>query len=153
MKKKSREESLLSGAREFCSTKGLNFTPMRQRVYLEIARHESIGAYEAAHNLSSSNKQINAVSVYRALEFLISADLVYKINSNKKYAISNIAEPKQHNINLVLICKNTGSISQIHSVELDKYIKNLTQSIGFDMTRAILEIEGDGRSVRREARG
>ncbi|NIX76032.1 transcriptional repressor [Microvirga terricola] len=122
----------------------MNFTPMRQRVYREIAVNGSIGAYEIAHNLSSLGKQVNVTSIYRALDFLLSGGLIYKVNLSKKFAVAPLAEAVPSAVNMVLICKATGLVTKVYSSELEEHIAQLTRKMGFSMTRAVVEIEGDG---------
>ncbi|MGO4705901.1 Fur family transcriptional regulator [Microvirga sp. 2MCAF38] len=148
MSKNSKKDVQLGEAREFCLEKGLNFTPMRQWVYREIAMHGSLGAYEIADHLSSGGLQINAVSVYRALEFLMEAGLVYKINSHKKYAISPLNDIDASNtISVVLVCTQTGAAMKYSSAALAECISRMATEIGFKISRAVVEVEGDGRSM------
>lgn len=148
MDKIAKEDAQLNEAREYCLEKGLNFTPMRQRVYREIAKHGSIGAYEIARRLSSSKLQINAVSVYRVLDFLLEVGLVYKINSSKKYAIAPLKGiDEADKVSIVLVCTKTGAATKYHSEALTECISNFTAEIGFDMSRVVVEIEGDGSAM------
>lgn len=149
----TKEDARLNEAREFCLEKGLNFTPMRQRVYREIAKHGSIGAYEIARRLSSSKLQINAVSVYRVLDFLLEVGLVYKINSCKKYAVSPLKGiDDTEKVSVVLVCTKTGAATKYQSEALTECIANFTAGIGFDMSRVVVEIEGDGRLMHKNLR-
>lgn len=140
------EERMIQKARRICAANQLIFTPSRESVYREVLKHGSIGAYEIAEQLSKV-RRTNATTVYRALDFLLEAGLIYKILSNKKYAATRFESTVRTSpVNLIVICKTTGEVSELHSRALNTLLASITDEAGFDMTRATVEIEGSIRA-------
>lgn len=145
--KKTTANTYLEAARTACLERGLNLTPLRQRVYREIISSGSIGAYDIAERLRTPNQRANAVTVYRALEFLLDVGLVYKINSTKKYAATPLDSlNKSKNFSFVIVCEKTGASVKIESRELNDFILRLTKEAGFKMTQATVEVVGSSCS-------
>jgi Fur family transcriptional regulator, zinc uptake regulator len=145
MVKAQLEKELLQKARKICAVNNLIFTPLRESVYREILKHESVGAYEIAERLNKVQRT-NVATVYRALDFLLEAGLIYKILSNKKFAATRSdGGSRVSSVNLIMICKTTGEISKLHSRALNNLLASITDEAGFDMTGATVEIEGSLR--------
>ena len=68
-------------AEKICRLKGLRFTAQRRRV-LELVwkSHRPIGAYDILDQLKADGHSAAPPTVYRALEFLIEADLVHRLD-------------------------------------------------------------------------
>ena len=75
-------QQALDTAANLCEQRGLNLTPIRRRV-LEIVwrSHEPIGAYQILAELAKERDKAAPPTVYRALDFLIDAGLVHRIES------------------------------------------------------------------------
>jgi heat-inducible transcriptional repressor len=73
-------------AAEVCEQRGLKLTPLRLRV-LELVweRHAPIGAYDILDKLSQEGLGSAPPTVYRALNFLIDAGLVHRIDTLNAY--------------------------------------------------------------------
>lgn len=122
----------------------MNLTLKRQRVW-EILLHSEkpLSAYEITDvfNLQFS-ASIMAMSVYRILEFLESANLVYHLHSANKYIANRKPEeqPAAPAI-LFLICKNCQQVRQSALPEScrDLLISHI-ESACFDTCHAHLEV-------------
>jgi len=69
-------------AEKLCQERGLRFTSIRCRV-LELVwgSHKPIGAYDILEVLGKESESAAPPTVYRALEFLIEAGLVHRLDS------------------------------------------------------------------------
>ena len=74
-------EAILT-AELLCRDRGLRFTAIRRRV-LELVwdSHKPIGAYDILEILGKESSSAAPPTVYRALEFLIEAGLVHRLDS------------------------------------------------------------------------
>lgn len=127
-----------------CKDKGINLTLKRQRVWeILLNSDKPLSAYEITDvfNLHFS-ASIMAMSVYRILEFLESANLVYHLHSANKYiANRKPGDPPEAPAILFLICKNCQQVTQNSLPEpcrevLTSHIENAR----FDTRHAHLEV-------------
>ena len=72
----------LRTAEKVCKERGLQLTAIRRRV-LELiwARHAPIGAYDILASLKKGEGALAPPTVYRALDFLMDAGLIHRIDT------------------------------------------------------------------------
>jgi Fur family zinc uptake transcriptional regulator len=104
-------ESTLKKAETICKTKGYRFTATRQEVLSIIAQHSyAIKAYDILEIMSKKHGSTKPPTVYRALEFLIDAGFVHKIESLNAY--SSCSQPHQHPHCHLLVCNQCGVVNE-----------------------------------------
>ncbi|WP_420855612.1 Fur family transcriptional regulator [Vibrio maerlii] len=117
-----------------------------RRVVLGSLLHakKPLSAYELMDYCASTfEHSLQAMSVYRALEFLESEHLVHKLNtSNKFVACSHIAQSHEHGVAQFLICSKCDKIAeqQIDPILIDALTKHARKQ-GFTLIQPQLEIE------------
>ena len=131
----------LRNANELCSARGLNLTPVRRRV-LEIVwrAHEPIGAYEILAELAKERDKAAPPTVYRALEFLIDAGLVHRIDSLN--AFIGCDEPARAHIAQFLVCRKCHRVVEIDDPEINRLLAEKSLAAGFRIEPTSLEIKG-----------
>lgn len=131
----------LAAAVELCATRELNLTPVRRRV-LEIVwrAHEPIGAYDILAELSKERDKAAPPTVYRALEFLMGAGLVHRIDSLN--AFLGCDAPGHAHVAQFLVCRACHRVAEIDDPALNRVLAEKSRSMGFRIEPTSLEIKG-----------
>ena len=137
-------QKLISSATQRCLQHGERLTHKREQILrclLEADR--PLSAYEIMDNLHNyHNTSIQAMSIYRILDFLLNRKLVHKLQLTSKYvACSHIACSHEHRLSQFLICARC---SRVKEISIDKtLIENLQSAIlraGYCFTGSQLEL-------------
>ncbi|WP_338517772.1 Fur family transcriptional regulator [Alteromonas gracilis] len=135
-----------------CNTTGLVLTKIRQRI-LSILVDSSVPL--SAYDIVSVYKEvyaenIQAMTVYRVLDYLSNADLTHRLNYNNKYvSCSHLSCCDEHGMSQFFICTKC---NKVHESPLDDAIIALIQrhasDIGHEVVTPHLEVEGICESCR-----
>lgn len=128
-------------AADLCQQRGLNLTPVRRRV-LEIVwrAHVPIGAYEILAELAKERDKAAPPTVYRALEFLIDAGLVHRIDSLN--AFMGCGEPATPHIAQFVVCRKCHRVAEIDDPAINALLAEKSRAIGFRIEPTSLELKG-----------
>lgn len=135
-------QAIVARAERVCAEKRLHLTPWRRRVLEELADGAPpLGAYDIIERLGRE-RRVAPISVYRALEFLISAGLVHKIASRNSYV------PCHHSHRLsestvFLVCKLCGSVEERSSAAVAKSLGATARAAKFKLQSRSVELEGE----------
>jgi Fur family transcriptional regulator, zinc uptake regulator len=130
---------------EAASTRGLRLTPARVRVLdLLSEAHRAMGAYELLDSLREAGLGSQPPVIYRALDFLIEAGFVHKIERLNAYiaCCHPGQEPGGDHGACFLICSRCRTVAEIEDGALDIALAQAAAGHGFAMRRTMLEIEG-----------
>jgi len=135
----------MATAEELCRERGLRFTALRRRV-LELiwVSHKPVGAYDILDSLNQSGKRAAPPTVYRALGFLIEADLVHRLNSLN--AFIGCADPRHSHSGQFLICRDCLSVAELDDHDISTLVLTKASGLGFSAVDQMLEIQGLCRS-------
>jgi Fur family transcriptional regulator, zinc uptake regulator len=124
-----------------CRQKGLRFTRMRRRV-LELVwdSHKPVGAYEILDSLNGSGQKAAPPTVYRALDFLIEADLVHRLDSINAYI--GCPDPGTSHTGQFLICRACRSVAELDDADINLLVERKVTDLGFSAIHQTLEIQG-----------
>ncbi len=127
-------------ARKAFEAKGLKLTPLRQAVFQEIAAsHRAIGAYEVLDKLATRGDRLAPISVYRAIDALVSAGIVHRFESrNAFFACRGGHEMRQ----LVLACETCGRVAEVDGDKVFAAIDTSAGSAAFSPKGAVVEVWG-----------
>jgi len=132
---------LLRHAEQLCIKAGVRLTEQR-RAILEIigSSHKATGAYDVLETMARQGRRTAPVTVYRALDFLMSVGLVHRISSLNAF----IACHHSHGANPVqlLICKICGAVGELEESSVTKAIKTAAVRAGFAMEEPMVEVTG-----------
>ena len=133
----------LMRAQEVCRGRGERLTPIRSLVLSALyTDHRPLSAYDLIDRLASGDGQKRAaVSVYRALDFLIAQGLAHRIESRNAF----IACPLDHgpeDLVLFMICTQCGGVDEVHAPELVQTLDQIAQRQSFSPQVRILELSG-----------
>ncbi len=137
----------LRTAEELCRERGLRFTPIRRRV-LELvwASHKPIGAYDILGALNENGRKAAPPTVYRALEFLIEADLVHRLDSLNAFV--GCPDPSGSHAGQFLICRGCRSVAELDDADINGLVRHKAAQLGFSSVQQMLEIQGLCRECR-----
>jgi Fur family transcriptional regulator, zinc uptake regulator len=132
----------LARAEEACGERGLRLTPLRRRV-LEIlaASHALLGAYDIVEKLKKSKEPAPAMSVYRALDFLLSEGLAHRIESKNAFLACTHGHDSE-DIVLFMLCERCGTVAEVTSSALGRDLAQAAKSASFSPKAPVLEVSG-----------
>lgn len=139
----------LERAEKVCRDRGLRLTGLRQRV-LELVwgSHKPVGAYEILGSLNREGRRTAPPTVYRALEFLIEADLVHRLDSLNAFV--GCPDPGSSHTGQFLICRQCRSVAELDDPDIDALVGKKAGALGFTAVRQMVEIQGLCRDCRQQ---
>jgi len=138
---------LLADAERLCAARGLSFTPLRREVFELVCRHANpVGAYELLDDLKAVRDTAAPVTVYRALDFLVSAGLVHRLAALNAYTACQGHEPGHSG--LLLVCGSCSNVIELEDVELVRSIARSAAEARFETAPEPVEVRGICRACR-----
>ena len=124
-----------------CEQQGLKLTKIRRQV-LEIvwSQHHPIGAYDVLQKLQEAGHKPAPPTAYRALDFLVHAHLIHRIESLNAYI--GCPSPNHSHQCQFFICSDCGNIAELNSKEISSALASGAESLGFKARQPIIEIHG-----------
>jgi Fur family zinc uptake transcriptional regulator len=131
----------LAAARELCARRGERFTELRGRV-LELVwdSHRPIGAYAVLGRLKADGRSAAPPTVYRALEFLMDAGLVHRIESLNAFV--GCAHPGERHASQFLICRTCGTAQELDEPAVGAALAQAADKRGFKVEQRVVELSG-----------
>ncbi len=132
----------LEHAERICGERAQKLTPMRRQVLQALlASHRPLGAYEIIDALAESMPRPAPITVYRALDFLMTNGLVHRIESRNAY----LACAHDHDsaaLVAFLICDRCGSVGEIPAAPVAQSLTAAVRASGFAPKLSVVEITG-----------
>ncbi|MDT0618812.1 transcriptional repressor [Salinisphaera sp. P385] len=131
----------LDHADRLCAERGLRLTPIRRRV-LELvwSNHKPSKAYDLLNRIRDEHHAAAPPTVYRALDFLLDAGLVHRIESLNAFVGCDgdhgRAPPK------FLICQACDHVAELAGGHVDEAIDRATEAVGFQVQGSVVELRG-----------
>ncbi len=141
--RKAHADAIIARAEALCAARGARLTPVRRAVLAElVADHRPLGAYDLVERVSKrEGRRLSPISVYRALDFLVEADIVHRLSSRNAF----IACPHQHDVGapvVFLICEACGGVDEVMSSSIAEALNGAAAALGFRAERRMIEISG-----------
>jgi len=135
------QSKAMESAKEQCLKQGLRLTPIRVQV-LEIiwASHNPIGAYDVLNKLQENGHKPAPPTAYRALDFLVSANLIHRIESLN--AFIGCPSPHDQHQYQFYICKECGHIAEVNSSSVVNALSNAAKELNFKIQQPVIEVHG-----------
>ncbi len=133
----------LAAAERIAQERGLNLTAMRHDV-LEVlsASPKPLGAYDIIALLPERKGRKPApILVYRALDFLIEAGFVHRIQSRNAF-FACVHSHKPSDLVVLMICESCGCASEAGSGEVRQALDTLAGHTGFSPASRVVEMFG-----------
>ncbi|HQT61001.1 MAG: transcriptional repressor [Acidiphilium sp. 37-67-22] len=139
-------ERRLDEAAAACAAAGRQLTRQRRAVLgLILAAEGPLTAYELLDRLRESHRGATPATIYRALEFLIAADLVHKVESLSAYvSCADPAGEAQGHTHAAqfFICRQCGAVAELEDEAVAAALEAAAARIGFAAGSAIVEVGG-----------
>lgn len=143
---------LLREAEETCRVTGLALTPLRRRVFAELAAAGGpLGAYDLVERLGRE-RRIAPISVYRALDFLIETGLIHRIATRNTYLPCHHVH-ETHDQTVFLVCTSCGGVDEVSAPTVARELDGTAAAAGFTPGRRAVEVEGECASCRGDEAG
>jgi Fur family zinc uptake transcriptional regulator len=140
----------LKAAEESCRQRGLRLTPIRRQVLEALyATHRPLSAYDIIERIGPQDgRRLAPISIYRALDFLLEAGFVHRLESRNAF----IACPAAHapgDVVVFMICEHCGGVDEAVSEELQSALSRLSRAQGFSPSSQFIEVAGACAHCRR----
>ncbi|MFQ6022116.1 MAG: Fur family transcriptional regulator [Acidiferrobacterales bacterium] len=131
----------VASAQTTCEKRGLRLTKLRRRV-LELVwrRHMPMKAYDILDQLRKEGRAAAPPTVYRALDFLLEAGLVHRIESLNAFV--GCGGPGTPHSGQFLICRRCRAVAEIDAPAVAKALVMGAERLGFQADRQTIEIKG-----------
>ncbi len=131
----------LETAEKRCRERGLRFTALRRQVLrLVWDSHKPVGAYDILDSLKQDGKKAAPPTVYRALDFLIDADLVHRLDSLNAFV--GCPDPSSSHQGQFLICRGCRTVAELDDAKINSLVQDVAADLGFSAEQQMLEIQG-----------
>ncbi len=131
----------LAAAEDICAAQSVKLTDLRRRV-LELiwSGHQPVRAYDLLDRLRGKRRGAAPPTVYRALDFLLDAGLIHRIESLNAYV--GCGEPATSHGGQFLICGDCGRVAELDDDGISRRLKARARDLGFSVHRQTIEIMG-----------
>lgn len=132
----------LDRAQAAFEAKGLRLTDLRRRVFQEIAgSHHAVGAYDILDRLGKQGDRLAPISVYRAIDALLSAGVIHRLESkNAFFACYSPHAGERHQ--LILACEQCGRVAEVTVEPVFEAIAQAAREARFALGRTVAEVTG-----------
>lgn len=132
---------LMRAAEKVCSERQLQLTPIRRRVLEVITqRHAPIGAYEILSAIRKGEGAQAPPTVYRALEFLLDAGLVHRIDTLNAFIACET--PDAVHAGQFLVCRNCNKVVELDDPAISRLLLQKAKAVGFTADPQDVEVKG-----------
>lgn len=143
-------QARLADAEASCSAQGIRLTPIRKQVLELLLRHrKGIKAYQLLDEVKALHEAAKPPTVYRALDFLLSAGLVHRLDSLNAYVACS-AHQHRHHRNLLLVCGNCNAVSEVDDPAVCQWLAERVRDAGFELGVQCLEVKALCRACAAE---
>ncbi len=137
-------DKTMSYAEKQCKSNGSRLTEKRKQVLLALIQSgKAVSAYDLMDYCQVElGESIQAMSMYRILDFLEQEELVHKLSTANKYiACSHITCTHEHGVPQFLICEQCQIVKEITiSESIIKQLKQNVEEAGFYLNNPRLEM-------------
>lgn len=152
---RERVKTSIEQATAIFAEKNIRFTELRRKVFEEIASTlSSVGAYEVLDRLAKKGTRLAPISVYRALDALLEAGVVHRLESKNAYfACRRLHQPRTGRRPMFLSCEKCGVVQEVDGDEIFQAIDAAAHSAEFEPRVRFVEVSGTCQdcAARRKA--
>lgn len=141
---KDRLKTSVDRASDIFVERNLRFTDLRRKVFEEIASTQaSVGAYEVLDRLAKKGTRLAPISVYRALDALLEAGVVHRLESKNAYfACRRLHEPRTGRRPMFLSCEKCGTVQEVDGHDIFTAIDEASNGAKFEPRVRFVEVSG-----------
>lgn len=132
----------LKRAEHAFEARGLRLTEQRRRVLEEIAgSHHAIGAYEVLERLGRKGVRLAPISVYRAIDALLSAGVIHRLESKSAFFACHATHSSDRD-QIVLACTGCGRVAEVPGKPVFEAIASAARNAAFQPGHTVAEVSG-----------
>ncbi|RQN36926.1 Fur family transcriptional regulator [Paraburkholderia tropica] len=134
-------DTALEMAEAYCRERGEKLTPIRRKVLeLLLASGRATKAYSLLDEMRQIHPGSAPPTVYRALDFLLSAGLIHRIESINAFAVCHDLTQCQHGI--LVVCQQCGNVTELHEPKLRQALVAQIEAAGYRLSGEGIELKG-----------
>jgi Fur family transcriptional regulator, zinc uptake regulator len=135
-------KSAVAMADEYCRERGQKLTPIR-RIVLELllAAGRATKAYTLLDEMRAMHPNASPPTVYRALDFLLSAGLIHRIESINAFTVCHDLTHCQHGV--LVVCQQCGRVTELpQQKQLRQSLLSQVEASGYRLAGDDIELKG-----------
>ncbi len=134
-------EGTLERLEALCRERGQRLTRQRRAVLRKLAaERRALSAYELLARLRPEDGRSTPAGVYRALEFLMEAGVVHRLESTRSFILCE--HPDAPHGGQLLICRVCGQVVEAEDEPVAAATGRLGERLGFSLDPRVLELTG-----------
>jgi Fur family zinc uptake transcriptional regulator len=134
-------DSALALAEEYCRNRGERLTPIRRKVLeLLLTSGRATKAYTLLDEMKKTHPGSAPPTIYRALDFLLTARLVHRIESINAFTACHDLTHCEHGI--LVVCQECGSLAELRDPPLQHALVAKIQMAGYQLAGEGFELKG-----------
>lgn len=138
-------------AEQRCRSRGERFTRLRKQILEMIwSSHEPVKAYDLLDRLKAVHPGSAPPTVYRALDFLLDAGLIHRIESLNAFLGCGV--PGSGHSGQFLICRRCGSVAELNDDRAINELHDMAGALKFRVDNMVIEIYGTCERCLQESR-
>jgi Fur family transcriptional regulator, zinc uptake regulator len=135
-------EHVLDAAADECARHGTQLTALRRDVLALVLGSETPStAYQLLDRLKEIRRNAVPPTIYRALEFLLEARLIHRVERLNAY-VACVGHAHHGRPAQFLICRRCGSVTEIEDRAISDALAQASAKAGFHMQGAMVEVDG-----------
>jgi Fur family transcriptional regulator, zinc uptake regulator len=129
-------------ADEYCRERGQKLTPIRRTVLeLLLAAGRATKAYTLLDEMRAMHPNASPPTVYRALDFLLSAGLIHRIESINAFTVCHDLTHCQHGV--LVVCQKCGRVTELpQQKQLRQSLMSQVEASGYRLAGDDIELKG-----------
>jgi Fur family transcriptional regulator, zinc uptake regulator len=132
---------LIARAERTCERRGSRLTGQRRDILSCVAQgHSAVGAYDIIERMAEKGTRPAPITVYRALDFLLTHGLVHKIESRNAFVACSHSHEGQPAA--LLICETCGVVAELDAPEIFERISEKAAAQNFTPNHTLIEMSG-----------
>ena len=134
---------IIAEAAAACAKRGLRLTDQRREVLSILAEApKPLGAYDILSIMTDrGHRKLAPVTVYRALDFLLEADLIHRLESRNAFVLCPHHHDKSELV-VFLICDACGRVEEATSETVRAGLADIAKQHQFALRGQVVEMEG-----------
>lgn len=147
-------EHALERLEALCRERRLRLTRQRRAVLRQLALEgRALTAYELLDRLRPEDGRSTPAGVYRALDFLIEAGIVHRLESTRSFILCELGEhAAAPHAGQLLICRSCGRVEEADDARVRAAAARLAEARGFRVDARAVELTGLCRRCRSGVR-
>ena len=135
-------QAAVTMADDYCRERGQKLTPIRRTVLeLLLTSGRATKAYTLLDEMRAMHPNASPPTVYRALDFLLSAGLIHRIESINAFTVCHDLTHCQHGV--LVVCQQCGRVTELQQQkQLRQSLLSQVEASGYKLSGDDIELKG-----------